>query len=53
MTEPSNRMFSFKCSSAGRASVTCLRCGALVAEGRWPRDVYPQAEAHDCAESRS
>lgn len=41
-------LFSFRCSSEGYASVTCLRCGVLVAKGRWARDVYPKADVHVC-----
>jgi hypothetical protein len=45
-----DRLFSFRCGTSG-AQVTCLRCGAVVARGRWPRDVYPKSDTHVCEES--
>jgi hypothetical protein len=44
------RMFTFRCGTSG-ASVTCKRCGKLVARGKYAAKVYPKAEEHKCKEA--
>ena len=56
MTNPASsesapgRMFSFRSGTSG-ASVTCKRCGKLVAKSKYAAKVFPKAEEHKCKEA--